>query len=81
MARQGYDLQLTRNDEPGWRDLLHDGHGALGDEHDRHWLGADAVARGAQEDFAMIFSARAFPLNQRGDAAGRIAQLFGVSRG
>jgi hypothetical protein len=26
MARQGYDLQLTRCDEKGWRrDLLHDG--------------------------------------------------------
>jgi hypothetical protein len=29
MARQGYDLQLTRYDEKGWRDVLHDRHGAL----------------------------------------------------
>jgi len=29
------------------RDLLHDGHGALADERDRHWMGAHAVARDA----------------------------------
>jgi len=49
MARQGYDLQLTRYDEKGWRagDLLHDGHGALDHKRDRVGVGANAVARDA----------------------------------
>ena len=62
-------------------DVLHDGHGALAHERDGHRMVADAPARDAaggvgdaQEDFAMIFSARALPLNKRG---GRLAQLFG----
>ena len=45
MARQGYDLQLTRYDEKLARDLLHDRDGALADERDRHRVGAHAVAR------------------------------------
>jgi hypothetical protein len=48
MARQGYDLQLTRYDEKGWRgDVLHDRDGTLADERDRHQVGAHAVARDA----------------------------------
>jgi hypothetical protein len=48
MARQGFDLQLTRYDERGWRrDVLYDGDGALADERDGHRLGAHALARDA----------------------------------
>ena len=39
MARQGYDLQLTRYDEKGMaRDLLHERDGALADGRDRDRL-------------------------------------------
>jgi hypothetical protein len=42
MARQGFDLQLTRYDERGWRaNVLHDGDGTLADERDQHPLGED----------------------------------------
>jgi len=44
MARQGYDLQLTRYDERGWRDVLHDRDGALAHERDGHRVGPHAVA-------------------------------------
>jgi hypothetical protein len=45
MARQGYDLQLTRYDEKGWRaTFLHDRDGALADERDRNRMEAHAVA-------------------------------------
>ena len=48
MARRAYDVQLTLYDERGLAgDLLHDRHGALADERDRHWLGTHAVARDA----------------------------------
>ena len=47
MHRQGYDLQLTRYDDKGWRYVLHDRHGALAHERDGHRLGAHAVARDA----------------------------------
>jgi hypothetical protein len=48
MARQGYDLQLTRYDERGWRgEILHDGDGALADERDWYGMGAHALARDA----------------------------------
>jgi hypothetical protein len=47
MARQGYDLQLTRYDDKLARDVLRDRDGALADERDRHGVGADAVARDA----------------------------------
>ncbi len=48
MARQGYDLQLTRYDERGWRgDVLHDGDGTFAHERDRHRMGAHALARDA----------------------------------
>ncbi len=44
MARQGYDLQLTRYDEKGWRATFY----TTGMEHsptsDRNRMGADAVA-------------------------------------
>ena len=49
MARQGYDLQLTRYDEKGWRATFY----TSGMEHsptgraDRDRLGAHAVARDA----------------------------------
>ena len=43
MARQGYDLQLTRYDEKGWRATFYTT-GALADERDRYRLGPDAVA-------------------------------------
>jgi hypothetical protein len=48
MARQGYDLQLTRYDERGWRATFY----TTGMEHspherDRHRVGADGVARDA----------------------------------
>jgi hypothetical protein len=46
MAHQ--DFQLTRYDERGWRDVLHDGDGALADERDGHRVGAHAVACGAE---------------------------------
>ena len=37
MARQGFDLQLTRYDDRGWRcDVLHDRDGALADQCDGH---------------------------------------------
>jgi hypothetical protein len=39
MAHQGYDLQLTRYDEHGWRAA-----GAFADERDRHRLGTHAMA-------------------------------------
>jgi len=46
-ARQGYDLQLTRYDDRGWRATFY----TTGMEHsptrDRHCVGADAVARDA----------------------------------
>jgi hypothetical protein len=45
MHRQGFDLQLTRYDERGWRaTLLHERDGALAHERDRHRVGAHAVA-------------------------------------
>jgi hypothetical protein len=48
MAHQGFDLQLTRYDERGWRATFYtSGIGALVDERDRHRVGADAVARDA----------------------------------
>jgi hypothetical protein len=48
MARQGYDLQLTRYDEERLaHDVLHQRDGALADERDGHRVGADAVACGA----------------------------------
>jgi len=47
MARQGYDLPLTRYDEKGWPGLLHDRDGALTRERDRHRVGAHAVPRDA----------------------------------
>jgi len=48
MARQGYDLQLTRYDEKGWRATFY----TTGMEHsqtsaNRHRVGAHAVARDA----------------------------------
>jgi hypothetical protein len=47
MARQGYDLQLTRYDEKGWRATFY----ATGMEHSptsaTGTVGADAVARDA----------------------------------
>ena len=47
MARQGYDLQLTRYDEKGWRATFY----TTGMEHSRtsdgHRMGAHAVARDA----------------------------------
>src|SRR3989442_11681943 len=47
MAHQGYDLQLTRYDERGWRATFY----PTGMEHSatshRLGMGADAVARGA----------------------------------
>src|SRR6266545_8317147 len=48
MARQGYDLQLTRYGARLAGDLLHERDGALGDERDRHRMGAYAVARGSE---------------------------------
>jgi hypothetical protein len=46
MARQGYDLQLTRYDEKGWRATFYTTRdGALADERNRHGVGAHAVAR------------------------------------
>ena len=48
MARQGYDLQLTRYDEKGWRATFYTtGMGALRHERDRHRMGAHALARDA----------------------------------
>jgi hypothetical protein len=45
MARQGYDLQLTRLRRTGLaRDVLRERNGALSDERDRHRVGAHAVA-------------------------------------
>ena len=48
MERQGFDL-AAHPVRRSWlaSDLLHDGHGALRDERDRHRLGAHAVARDA----------------------------------
>ena len=48
MARQGFDLQLTRYDARGRLagDLLHERDGALDHERDRVGVGADAMARG-----------------------------------
>ncbi len=47
MARQGYDLQLTRLRREGLpRDLLRDGHGGLAHERDGSRVGADAAACG-----------------------------------
>ena len=45
MARQGYDLQLTCYDEQGWRATFYTtGMETFPDQHDRHSMGADAVA-------------------------------------
>jgi hypothetical protein len=53
MARQGYDLRLTRYGREGLaRDLLHDGDGALAHERDGHRVGAHAMARDAAGDVA-----------------------------
>src|SRR5262245_43385619 len=48
MHRQGFDLQLhpVRRARLA-RDVLHDGHGTLSNERDRHRVGAYAVARDA----------------------------------
>jgi hypothetical protein len=47
MHRQGFDLQLTRYDERGWRATFY----TTGMEHlptsDRHWMGVHALARDA----------------------------------
>jgi hypothetical protein len=48
MARQGYDLQLTRYANEGWRHVLRCRPRALNDAGDRFGLGADAVAGGAR---------------------------------
>src|SRR5438093_6716824 len=45
MARQGYDLQLTRYDARGWRDVLRERYRAQPNQRDGHGLGTDAVAR------------------------------------
>ena len=45
MARQGYDLQLTRYDEKGWRDVLRDWDRALAHERDGHQVAEHAGAR------------------------------------
>jgi len=48
MARQGYDLQLTRYDEQGRRATFYmSGMAALADQRDGHGVGGDAVAGGA----------------------------------
>src|SRR5881628_3269334 len=48
MAHQGYDVQLTRYDERGWRTtFLPDRDGALANERDGHRVGANALARDA----------------------------------
>jgi hypothetical protein len=47
MPRQGYDPQLTRYDDRGWRATFYTtGMEALADERDRHRVGTHAVARG-----------------------------------
>jgi hypothetical protein len=49
MARQGYDLQLTRYDEKGWRATFYTTRdGALAHECDRHRMGAHAAASRAE---------------------------------
>ena len=45
MARQGYDLQLTRYAEQGWRANFSHRHRALGRLRER--VGTDAMGRGA----------------------------------
>ena len=47
MHRQCLDLQLTQYDERGWRDVLHDGSGALADQCEGHHVGAHTVAHDA----------------------------------
>src|SRR2546428_8749576 len=48
MAHQGYDLELTRYGERGWRATFYPGwHGALGHERDCVVVAGDAVAGGA----------------------------------
>jgi len=48
MSWQGYDLQLTRYDEQGWRaTFLHERDGALAHERHGERVGADSVAGGA----------------------------------
>jgi hypothetical protein len=48
MAHQGFDLQLTRYDERGWRATFYTtGDGALAHERDGHRVGTHAVARSA----------------------------------
>src|SRR3989449_9961923 len=44
MARQGYDLQLTRYDEKGWRAMSYTS-GKLAHERNRHRMGPHTVAR------------------------------------
>jgi len=47
MAHRGYDLQLTRDDEKGWRATFYaKGDGALAHKRDGLSMGADTVARG-----------------------------------
>jgi hypothetical protein len=45
MARQDFDLQLTRYAERGWRANFYLGAGTL--RRERHRVGGDAVRRGA----------------------------------
>src|SRR5262245_13453472 len=46
MAHQGYDLQLTRYDERGWRATFYTtGDGTRSDKRDGHRMGAQALAR------------------------------------
>jgi hypothetical protein len=48
MAHQGFDLQLTRYDERGWRATFYTTGMALAAERDRHRMGAHAVACATQ---------------------------------
>jgi hypothetical protein len=59
MARQGFDLQLTRYDERGWRATFYTtGMRALTDERDGHRMGAHAVARDAKSSLGSVEEVR-----------------------
>jgi hypothetical protein len=45
MARQGFDIQLTRYDERGWRATFYTTGMELADERDGHGVGAHALVR------------------------------------
>lgn len=76
MARQGFDLQLTRHDERGLaRDVLHERDGTLADERDGHRVGAHALARDATGGVGCTHAERSASKSGAARTAGQDPQL------